>query len=145
MTTIAPANMARMARLREIATFAAAGVINTSLDFATLNLLIALTHRDSGAALVGYDIVAFSAGLVSSYVLNMRVTFRARVASKHAALLFVAVCLGGLAINATLIALLRPMLGHALASTLAINTAKLVATGASLVWNYVALRRWVFH
>jgi putative flippase GtrA len=144
MSTIAATTVTRRARLREIAAFAAVGVINTGLDFATLNILIALTHRDSGLALVGFDVVAFSVGLASSYFLNMRVTFRSRAASRNAAWLFIAVCLGGLIINATLVALLRPALGHALAPALAINVAKLVATGASLVWNYVALRRWVF-
>src|SRR6185437_2763666 len=63
-------------RLREIGAFALVGVANTALDFAILNGLILLTHQDRGAWLFGFDLFAFSVGMLSSYFLNARVTFR---------------------------------------------------------------------
>jgi hypothetical protein len=74
VTSALPRNTS--SRLREIGTFALVGVVNTALDFAILNGLILLTHQDHGAWLFGFDLFAFSVGMLSSYFLNARVTFR---------------------------------------------------------------------
>ncbi len=132
-------------RLREMGAFALVGVINTALDFAILNGLIVLTHHNNGAWLFGFDLFAFSAGMLSSYLLNARITFGQNdLAHGGRILRFLAVSVVGLLINGAVVLGLRQLTGHALPPTLAINGAKLVATAASLCWNYLAQRRWVF-
>lgn len=132
-------------RLREVGTFALVGVLNTALDFAILNGLIALTHQDHGLGLFLCDLVAFSVGMLSSFILNMRVTFRHQGSTGGAQMArFIGVCLVGLLINGVLVWAISPTLGHALPGMLAVNGSKLIATGASMIWNYVAMRAWVF-
>ncbi|MBA3824109.1 MAG: GtrA family protein [Ktedonobacterales bacterium] len=141
-TTLA---LPRAGRLREMLSFVAVGGINTGLDFAVLNVLIWLTHRDGGAWLFGFDALAFTVGMVSSYVLNARVTFRHHAGASTTLLLrFAAVSVVGLLLNAGIVLVLRMVLGSALPLPLIVNGGKLLATGASLIWNYLALRRWVF-
>ncbi len=132
-------------RLREMLSFAAVGGLNTALDFAVLNALIWLTHRNGGAWLFAFDALAFTVGMVSSYLLNARVTFRHR-AGRSAGMLarFAAVSVVGLLLNAGIVLALRMSLGGALPLSLLVNGGKLIATAASLIWNYLALRRWVF-
>jgi putative flippase GtrA len=132
-------------RLREVVSFAAVGGINTALDFATLNVLVWMTHLNSGAWLFGFDVVAFAVGMVSSYCLNARVTFRSTAGTSTGTLArFVAVSLVGLLLNAGTVLLLRLVLGGTLPLPLVVNGGKLAATAVSLTWNYLALRRWVF-
>jgi putative flippase GtrA len=141
-TTIA---LPQRGRLREVLSFAAVGGINTALDFTVLNLLVWLTHQSNGAWLFGLDAVAFTVGMVSSYCLNARVTFRHRAGNSAGVLgRFIAVSLVGLLINAGVVMCLRLVLGGALPLPLIVNGGKLLATAASLTWNYLALRRWVF-
>lgn len=132
-------------RGREIGVFALVGVVNTALDFAILNGLMALTHQDHGAWLFGFDLLAFAVGMTSSYLLNARVTFRQRAGTGAGRLLrFAGVSLVGLLINGVIVLLVRGVAPHALPALVAVNGGKLLATGASLCWNYLALRRWVF-
>jgi putative flippase GtrA len=132
-------------RLREMGAFALVGVANTALDFAILNGLIVLTHQDHGLGLFLCDLVAFTIGMISSFFLNARVTFRQQgpVGSVQVAR-FIGVSLVGLLINGALVWAMSPILGHALPGMLAVNGGKLIATGASMIWNYLALRAWVF-
>jgi putative flippase GtrA len=132
-------------RGREIGAFALVGLLNTALDFAILNGLIALTHQDRGAWLFGFDLLAFAVGMGNSYLLNASVTFRQRTGTSVGRIgRFAAVSLVGLLINGAVVLLLRAIAPHALPALVAVNGGKLVATGASLCWNYLALRRWVF-
>jgi len=132
-------------RLRELFSFAAVGGINTALDFAVLNVLIAVTHRDGGVWLFGFDALAFTVGMISSYCLNAHLTFRHRAGTSAGMLVrFVAISGVGLLLNAGIVLGLRMALGDALPLALIVNGGKLMATVASLIWNYLALRRWVF-
>ena len=144
-TVSSPMPLPIRTRWREVGSFVLVGVLNTALDFAVLNILIAVTHHTSGGWLFGFDLCAFSIGVISSYVLNARITFRQQgLGNGRTIALFVSVSLVGLLINASLVLMLSMVLGHAVSPTLAINGGKLVATGASLCWNYLAMRRWVF-
>jgi putative flippase GtrA len=141
-TTLA---LPRAGRVRELLSFAAVGGVNTALDFAVLNALIWLTHQNGGAWLFGFDALAFTVGMVSSYCLNARVTFRHRTGMSAGLLArFAAVSLVGLLLNAAIVLMLRWLVGGMLPLPLVVNGGKLVATAVSLIWNYLALRRWVF-
>lgn len=61
----------------QIARFAVVGVVNTAVDLAVLNTLIAVSHRGRSGLLYSlYKAVSFLAAVVNSYWLNSRWTFR---------------------------------------------------------------------
>ena len=132
-------------RLREIVLFVGIGVLNTLLDFAVLNLLIALTHHDRGGWLLVFNGLSFLAAVLNSYVLNGRFTFRSSGPTNLQKFLpFVAVNAVGLLLNSVTVWAMSPLLDHVLATIVAINVSKAVATLVSLCWNYYAIKRWVF-
>jgi putative flippase GtrA len=134
-----------LSRLREVILFAAIGVLNTAVDFAVLNLLILLTHHDQGLWLLPLDAIAFLAGLINSYVLNGRFTFRnSGSGDPWRFIRFVAVNGVGLIINSLIVWALSPLLGVIISPLLAMNVSKVVATLFSLCWNYFAMKYWIF-
>ena len=131
--------------LREVIFFAAIGVMNTAIDFLVLNLLILLTHHDRGLWLLPLDGLAFLAGLINSYVLNGRFTFRnSGSGGSWRFVRFVAVNVVGLVINSLVVWALSPLLSGIVSQLLATNMSKVLATGFSLCWNYFAMKYWIF-
>ncbi len=134
------------ARVREIVLFVLVGLLNTAIDFAILNLLILLTHHNSGMWLIGFTCAGFLAAVINSYVLNGRLTFRGQTSdSSHHFLRFVAVNAGGLVINSTIVWSLVQISGHRFPVVVIINVGKALAVFCSLTWNYIATKRWVFN
>ena len=134
-----------LSRLREVILFAVIGVMNTAVDFLVLNLLILLTHHDQGLWLLPLDAIAFLAGLINSYVLNGRFTFRNSGSGDYWRFVrFIAVNGVGLVINSLIVWSLSPLLGAILPSLVAMNASKVLATGFSLCWNYFAMKYWIF-
>jgi putative flippase GtrA len=130
---------------REIVLFALVGVLNTGADFGTLNLLVATTHIHQGAALFALNGVGFAVAVIISYVLNTRLTFRqANTANLNQMARFIGVSLVGLLLNGTVVLLTAAWFDGLHAPVLALNAGKLLATGASLCWNYLAMRRFVY-
>jgi len=125
--------------------FAAIGVMNTAVDFLVLNLLILLTHHDQGLWLLPFDGVAFLAGVLNSYVLNGRFTFRhSGSGGSYRFLRFVAVNGVGLVMNSLVVWALSPLLGAIISPFGAMNVSKALATLVSLCWNYFAMKHWIF-
>lgn len=111
--------------------FAAIGAINTGLDLALFGLLIG-----SGLSPASSNLVSYSAGIGSSYLLNGRITFGLgwrELASRRRMMAFTAINLVGLAIGTAVVALLAGPIG-ALA-------AKLVSLIASFAWNFTMSSR----
>jgi len=130
---------------REIVMFALVGVLNTMADFSTLNLLVVLTHIHQGPALFALNGVSFTVAVIISYVLNTRLTFRQGDVTDLGQLArFIGVSLVGLLLNSTVVLLTTPWFDRLQSSVLAVNAGKLLATGASLCWNYLAMRRFVY-
>lgn len=146
---------------RRVARFATAGVINTLVDytvFLALSWLLRLPLELAWIAKLGSGAVA----MVGSFALNRRWVFRSQAGGSSQLVRFVAVSLvgtfgvqlGGLhlltavwpapgQLAATMVGALG--LGALLPAPLVQRTFAFgVATLASMTWNYLAYRRWVF-
>ncbi len=123
--------------------FAVIGAFNTALDFGILLVLSWL-----GINRVVANTVSTGIAFVFSFFMNRKYTFAS--SSKHIAreiTLFILVTLFGLwVIQNFIIWLVSPFLisQFGLSNEVATLAAKLIATGASLVWNYVLYDRVVF-
>ena len=116
---------------KQLTTFAAIGVLNTTVDVTIYTLLIWLT-----APLLLAVIISTTAGMISSYVLNRRFTFKT---SHQPIVQFICITIAGLWIlQPAVIWLLVQLLG--ITSTLGLSVARLAATSISLMWNFVWYR-----
>jgi putative flippase GtrA len=128
--------------------FAVVGALNTGIDFAILNLLSYLTNVTEGARIIPLKGVAFLVANVNSYLINKRWTFKDKTEGQGAKQfsVYLTVSVIGALINIGAVFLITtyvpPVLG--LSNALWLNVANLVATGLSLVWNFVGYKLIVF-
>ena len=136
---------------RMFLTFCVIGVINTIIDFA---LYLALQKH--GVEIYLANIVSTSAALAVSYVLNKRFTYDAAQQSNRAFVPFVVITLIGLWVLQPIIIyavragldvgavrqLLAPLTNDY--DTLRNAIGKLAATPATLIWNFVLYKKYVF-
>src|SRR3989338_7805463 len=128
--------------------FAIIGAINTGVDFLVLNLLIWVTGIKEGNGLIPLNIISFTVAVVNSYVLNKRWAFKDQTsgdtAKKFSNFLLISVI--GAFINTAIVRIgstnIDPMFG--LSQVLWVNAVKVVATGVSLVWNFIGYKLVVF-
>ena len=134
------------ALLRKHATkvrFGLVGAANTALDF---GLLLVLANFFAVPHVIANIISSFIA-FVSSFFANKKYTFKTTGQSViREMILFTVVTLFGLwVIQSAIIALLTPPIrGIVTNETITLVIAKLVATLASLTWNYILYSRIVF-
>jgi putative flippase GtrA len=124
-------------RFAEFVRFALVGGLNTSVDF---TVYVVLTRKIDffGVHLVSAATVAFCCAVTVSYLLNSLWTFRRSVDDwRMRAPRFVAVAIGGLLVNAGVLALLVHLGIHDI-------FAKLAASAASIAWNFPMHRKWTF-
>lgn len=143
--------MERLLKLPPFAIFCIIGLINTAIDVA-----IFLTLQGQGLPIIAANIASTSVALVVSFILNKRFTFDSQAPTRQTLLPFIAVTLTGLW-------LLQPLviyLSLAFFDITAVNNlataiyadfnsiqnllAKLVATPATIIWNFVLYKRFVF-
>jgi putative flippase GtrA len=123
------------------------GVLNTLIDFATLNILVAIWGAAGGFPLVLCNAVAFLVASLNGYFLNKKWTFAEKGDSSLKQYSFYLILtIGGLIINSLMLYLIvstfpRPT---SFSSTLWVNVAKIGATAASMSWNYLVCRYVVF-
>ncbi len=134
--------------------FLVVGSINTLLDLLIFNLVIFLLVLSSfETELVLGKAIGFFIASANSYVLNARFTFKKGlhkgdsktvVAKKYG--IFIAVSLIGALINVfVMFGLFRACIVFAPSHEVLIaNVATLGATGISLIWNFLAYRKFVF-
>ncbi|MDO4780915.1 MAG: GtrA family protein [Candidatus Saccharibacteria bacterium] len=123
--------------------FAIVGALNTTLDLATffiLTLLIPLPKEF-------LNVISTSISFIFSFFANKKFTFKSD--SKHTKeqfVYFTAITLFGLwVIQGVIIFLLTPVINSLLANkSLSLLVAKLIATIATLIWNYILYSRVVF-
>lgn len=128
--------------------FAIIGLINTGVDFLILNLLIWATGIKEGNGLIPLNIISFTIAVINSYILNKRWAFKdqtqGETAKKFTNFLIISVI--GALINTAIVRFgstnVEPMFG--LSQVMWVNVAKVVATGVSLVWNFVGYKLLVF-
>ena len=116
---------------KQLTTFAAIGALNTAVDVTIYALLIWLT-----VPLLLAVIISTTAGMVCSYVLNRRFTFKT---NRQPIVRFICITITILWIlQPVVIWLLIQLLG--ITNTLGLSMAKLAATSISLMWNFVWYR-----
>ena len=116
---------------KQLTTFAAIGVLNTAVDVTIYSLLIWLT-----VPLLLAVIVSTTVGMIGSYILNRRFTFKT---NRQPIVQFICITITSLWIlQPVVIWLLIQLFG--ITSTLSLSVAKLAATSISLMWNFAWYR-----
>ncbi|MEA2499239.1 MAG: hypothetical protein QOH26_1644 [Actinomycetota bacterium] len=125
-------------RSRQAIIFGTVSVVTTAVDFAFFNLFVEL-----GMSLLLANTIAYSAGIVASYLLNKHWTFEGGGRDKihHEIGLFVLINVGGLWVNNFGVLLAAQTIDD---SALVLNLAKLAAGAATWVFKYVTFKRWVY-
>lgn len=114
--------------------FGIVGLVNTGIDFALFSgLTLGL-----GLNAIPANVVSYSVGVVTSFVLNRSWTFRGRNgrSARSQMLLFVVGSVGGLAVSTAVVALL--------VGVLAPLPSKAISVFATFLWNYGFSTRVVF-
>lgn len=119
------------------------GGFNTVFDFSILFILTAFIGIPNIAANIVSTLIAF----LISFVLNRTFTFNSTTKNiRRQFALFALVTLFGLWVLQSIIiySLVPLLIGFGCDNTLALFVSKLIATMASLVWNYILYARLVF-
>lgn len=119
------------------------GTINTAIDFGILFMLTWFISTPKELA----NIISTTIAFAFSFVANRSFTFRSRTSNvRRQLLLFTLVTLFGLwVIQTIIIALLAPIfISFNLSQSVALLISKLIATVASLIWNYLLYTNVVF-
>lgn len=128
--------------------FAVVGVLNTGIDFALLNILSYLTNITDGARIIPLKGIAFLAANVNSYFINKRWTFKDSTGGQGAKQfsVYLSVSIIGALINIGAVFLITTYIPavFGMSDKLWLNAANLVATGLSLIWNFVGYKLIVF-
>ena len=121
--------------------FALVGGINTAID---IGLLFGLTTL--GLPKLAANTVSTGLAFIFSFFANKSYTFRAQGDVRRQLILFVIVTLAGLwGLQNVVIFCVSPILASVIhADSLVLLLAKIIATGASLGWNYYLYDRVVF-
>jgi|HigsolmetaAR201D_1030396.scaffolds.fasta_scaffold00843_5 putative flippase GtrA len=115
--------------------FLLVGIVNTALHFCTFVLLF----RIFGVPLLVASASGYAVGLLNSYVLNRRFTFRVQGRARRSEFLrFLAVNVLSLGVNLAVLALLTRGMG------MSPELAQGVAIAFSLATNFTGNRCWVF-
>lgn len=115
--------------------FAAVGVVNTLVDFGVFTLLAQFLSVNVYAA----QVAGYGAGVLNSYILNRSWTFRARDRFFSPALVkFLVLSLCMLLFSTGMLYLFHGLAG------IPKLPAKVIATGVTMVVNFLANRFWVF-
>ncbi len=128
--------------------FAIIGVINTLIDYAILLILSKATGITSGNGIIPLNIISFSAATINSYFLNKHWAFsdQSQFEQGKKFSLFLLVSIIGVVINTSIVRVvttnIHPMFG--LSPSLWLIVSKLVATGVSLIWNFLGYKIFVF-
>ena len=114
--------------------FGIVGLLNTGLDFAVFSGLT----LGAGLNAIPANVVSYSLGIVTSFVLNRSWTFRGHNgrSARSQMLLFLAGSLGGLLVSTAVIALLVRVLPPL--------AAKVISVLVTFLWNYGFSTRVVF-
>lgn len=133
-----------MKRLPPFVIFCIIGLLNTAVD---VGIFLALSGQ--GLAIIAANIVSTSVALGVSYFLNKRFTFNSNATTRQTIVPFIAVTLTGLwllqpAIIYSAVGLMNSLNLFTDNSQLQNLLAKLIATPATIIWNFVLYKRLVF-
>ena len=135
--------------IKQFSKFIIVGGINTGIDFLLLNILIYVTGITAGIELFILNSISFSVAVVNSYFMNKRWTFQDKTKTEQEPVKFsqfFAISIVGIVINGFVLTgittYIPPLFG--LSAVLWANIAKLMATGFSLIWNFIGYKFFVF-
>jgi putative flippase GtrA len=130
----------------QAARFATVGLVNTLVDFAAFNGLLALYRPEGAAGMAAIAAVAALLATLNSYVLNSRWTFRDGVAGERSPLRFAVIAALGIAVQAGVAMFVAHKLlaDVALPPLVAANCAKLAAVAAAVIVTFAGYRIAVF-
>ena len=158
MAQAAPASQNSSREILRVGKFGVVGILNTLIDFGIFNALT----KFAGFGLIQANIVSTTVAMIFSFVLNKRVVFEKGDGSvaRQAIMFFVVTAFGLYVIQNGIIWILtdvwvgpvnlvvnivRSVHIHILSDGFYINnSAKAVATVASLIWNYIMYKKIVF-
>ena len=117
------------------------GTVKTIIDFSAFNAVLLGTANPSTAYILFANSVGFLAAVWISYLLNARYTFRAE-RDRGQFIRYVLVSAAGIALyNGALFAVVELTVPT---GTIEVNLSKIAALAASLAWNFIGYRRFVF-
>jgi putative flippase GtrA len=134
--------------VRQFLRFGCTGLLNTAVDFGTLNLLVLLAGVYSGVGLVPFNVVAFAAASLNSFTWNKLWTFgrreRGPLGRQFGA--FCTVALSGVVLNTLILWAITTLVPRpfGLSPVAWLNGAKLAASASGTLWNFLWYRGWVF-
>jgi putative flippase GtrA len=132
----------------QFAKFITVGLANTAVDFGVLNFLMWTTGVYKGTTVFLLNSASFLVAVIHSYAWNKLWTFKSKEKADvpKQFLQFLIVSIIGLLINGGIVYIittwLKPMFG--LSDVSWANIGKIIATGASLIWNFVGYKFIVF-
>jgi putative flippase GtrA len=126
--------------------FLAVGTVNTIIDFGTLNLFSWLTGIYGGVRLAPINVLGVLFALTNSYLLNKHWTFKAPAQPGRRVGRFMLVSLIGVCLNTALVVALTDVMMRpaGITSQLWENLAKALATGGTLLWDFLGYKFLVF-
>lgn len=132
--------------LRQITKFIIVGGLNTFLDFAVLNFLIASSGIAAGLGFSFFKGISFLVAVTNSYFWNKYWTFESTAKKELEFIQFIVVSTIGLFINVGVASLIVNSVGApgGLSDALWANVGALVAVAASLIWNFLGYKFIVF-
>lgn len=132
--------------LRQIAKFVIVGGLNTLLDLAILNILIASSGIASGVSFNFFKGISFLAAVTNSYFWNKYWTFESKDRKELQFIQFIVISAVGLFINVGVASFIVNTIGAPGATSPALwaNIGALTATAASLIWNFLGYKFIVF-
>lgn len=122
--------------------FAVVGGLNTAIDFVVLFSLVVL-----GLPSLAGNYISTSVALIFSFFANKKFTFKheGKINTKQLAYFLVITIFGLWVIQPVIIEGIKLLLGPMLANDfIVLLIGKLLATIASLIWNYLLYRKFVF-
>lgn len=121
-------------RTAEFLCFSMVGLGNTAVDFIGFFIL-----TFSGIPYLGAQVLAYSAGMVNSYLMNRRWTFHLTCYGDLPEMVrFITINLISLGLSSALLFLAHDV------GNLALWPSKFIATGSGLLVNYTGTQLWVF-
>lgn len=132
--------------LLQITKFIIVGGLNTFLDFAVLNFLIASSGIASGAGFSFFKGISFLVAVVNSYFWNKHWTFESTANKNLEFIQFIVVSAIGLFINVGVASFIVNSIGApgTISDALWANIGALIAVAASLIWNFFGYKFIVF-
>ena len=148
----------------KVSRFAVIGIINTLTDIVLLNILRVATHTESNQPmkLIILNIVSASSVAILSFYLNRKYVFKTSDVRNHMFIPFLAITLASIFILQSLVISFAlhsfdpvaeflmnigsylPIVKCFSFNFYETNVAKICATFASMIWNYVLYNRFVF-